>query len=169
MSQNQGNSQENNQNQQVTDEEHQYLLKWYEEFCKSLSDTTLSMKLPSKNIFFFCKEHNNNKSWSSNTHGSCINFLQYTTIWKTDGGLLFPVKYELSYLINLKAQNSGKHVNSAEHTCAIMLFRHWTDCNVYPMTVAGISKKVTALFWQIQGYSKVPMWEEVIEIQGEIW
>ena len=27
-----------------------------------------------------------------------------------------------------------------------MLFGHWTVCNVYVMTVAGISKKVTALF-----------------------
>ena len=104
------------------------------------------MKQPSRNTFFFFKKHNNDKSWSSNIHGSFKNCLKYTAIWTINGGLLFTAKDFFSYLINVKAQNSDKHFNNAEHTCEVMLFGHWTDCNAYPMTVAGISKKVTALF-----------------------
>ena len=37
------NNQESNQNQQLTDEEQQYLLKCYDEYCKSLSDITPPM------------------------------------------------------------------------------------------------------------------------------
>lgn len=136
-------NQENNPNQQLTDEEQQCLLKCYNEYCKSLSDTKPAMKQPSQNIFFFCKKHSNDKSWSSNIHGNC---LKYIEIWQIDGGLLYTAKDVLSYLINLKPQNSGKHVNNAEHTSEVLLFGHWTDCNAYPMTVAGISKKVAALF-----------------------
>ena len=97
-------NQENNQNQQLTDEEQQYLLKCYDEYCKSLSDTTPPMKQTSSNIFFFCKEHKNDKSCSSNHHGSCKNCLKYRAIWKIDGGLLFTAKDVLSYLINLKTK-----------------------------------------------------------------
>ena len=107
------NNQESNQNQQLTDEEQQYLLKCHNEYCKSLSYTTPPMNSYQETNSSFARSITTTNLGQA-TLMAAAKTSKYTAIWKIDGGLLFTAKDMLSYLTNLKAQNGGKHINNAK-------------------------------------------------------
>ena len=117
----------------------------YDEYCNSLETQDVvplgSEKMPSRNNFFICEEHIENKQWDAQIHGQCCNCIKYTAVGKISGGLLFTGKDVLSRLLTMKSMNTGKQINN-ELNCAIECYCHWVHCNVYPISYNGIVKRI---------------------------
>ena len=93
--------------------------------------------------FLKCENHHHEKEWSKGECTKCILFTKSNTL--PPGKL--PNKHEvLSFLLTKGEDNFGKgEKRSILHEAASCLALHWIYCNVYPISLKSIKKKLVHL------------------------
>jgi len=87
---------------------------------------TSTSKLPKRNLFYFCKQHNETQTWKTE-HEECNDCFRLPAMVQISGGLLPLGNDVLAHLLTIKSSDDGKHVNAA-YVCANNIVLHWLHC-----------------------------------------
>lgn len=121
----------------------------------STSNQMISKSSIRNSAFLKCKEHMQSKNWTD-INSACSNCLKYSVNCEhLSNGILPRGKDVLSYLLSLKCSNSGKSVNSI-HDCAMDLVLHWIYCNIYPISIAAVKKRIIVMFEKYNKLKRYP-------------
>ena len=75
----------------------------------------------------------------------CISCITYEIREEFRSGILPRQKEILEYLLTIKTKLTGKHVDDSREV-AMDLKLQWIYCNVYPLTVNAIKKRIDSIF-----------------------
>lgn len=104
--------------------------------------------------FLKCKEHDGSKTWSDQ-NTNCASCIKYISCENLGNGTLPRGKDVLSFLLSLKRTNTGK-TKSSEHECTMDLVLHWIYCNVYPLSIASVKRRINLMVETYNHLKKYP-------------
>ena len=132
---------------QCKNDDFEVLITRASKYEKNVSDTTATASSTrtthrGKNIFL-CREHYNaigTWTWSA-ASSDCNSCIKYETRKAFGNGTLPTGNEVMEYLLTLRTENNGLHVNSVG-ICSTDFALHWIYCTVYPYTLRGIEQSI---------------------------
>jgi len=116
-----------------------------------LTDSLTTVRKTKRNAnFMLCRNHcptgKEKIAWDNSIHGACNSCMKFEMREHLPNGVLPKSKVVLEYLISLRLQNDGIHGYNSFRETSISLVLHWIFCNIYPLTINGVSKKIESMF-----------------------
>ena len=91
------------------------------------------------------KSKQENRYIWTDLNSQCSSCIKYEIREEFRSGILPRQKEILEYLLAIKMKLTGKHVDNSREV-AIDLKLQWIYCNVYPLTVNAIKKRIDSIF-----------------------
>lgn len=124
-----------------------------------LSSKSTPKKAPNRHNTLKCRDHedNNKNTWTS-VHSNCKQCIRFTTAANLKESVLPRTVDALNLLLTLKDSRKGyQYEVDVYFECARLLAEKWLSCNVYPMSLKSVKKRLVDLFDEyraIKKYSK---------------
>ena len=91
------------------------------------------------------KSKQENRYIWTDLNSQCSSCIKYEIREEFRSGILPRQKEILEYLLTIKTKLTGKHVDDSREV-AMDLKLQWIYCNVYPLTVNAIKKRIDSIF-----------------------